>query len=153
ELEVRLKKRGLLVITPFFKCHEISGTHFEFGRSFVRSSGLEDLARIAEGLHGDDGRKAMIFGHTDLSGSEELNKALSERRAKAIHALFRQDAGAWEELFSGTADGKQWQEKWGVKETQHMLNALGVTDDDGNPLTEDGVKGARTKQAIHRFQA
>src|SRR5262249_43265801 len=46
ELELRQKKQGLLVITPYFKCHEIPGTHFEFGRSFVRSSGLEDLARI-----------------------------------------------------------------------------------------------------------
>ncbi len=142
-----------LVLTPYFRCNEIPGTHFEFGRSFVRSDALEPLARIAEALSADDGRKALIFGHTDLSGSEALNKELSERRAKALYALFVHDADAWEELYSGSADGSNWHEKWDLEEAQHMLNALGVTDDDGNPLKEDGVRGERTKQAIHRFQS
>jgi outer membrane protein OmpA-like peptidoglycan-associated protein len=142
-----------LVLTPFFQCNEIPGTHFEFGRSFVRSSALEPLARIAEALRGEDGRKGMIFGHTDLSGPEALNKELSERRAKALHALLTHDADAWEELFSGTADGPNWHEKWDLEEAQHMLNALGVTDDDGHPVNENGVRDEPTKQAIHRFQA
>src|SRR5262249_5197179 len=104
-------------------------------------------------LRGDDGRMAMIFGHTDLAGSEPLNKELSERRAKALHALLTHDKAAWAELFNGTADGPNWKEKWDLEEAQHMLNALGVTDDDGNAIAEDGVRSESTKQAIHRFQA
>ena len=142
-----------LVLMPRFECREIPGTHFEFGRSFVRSVALEQLARIAEELTSDDGTKGMIFGHTDLAGPEALNKELSERRAKALWALLTQDADAWEELFSGTADGPNWKEKWDLEEAQHMLNALGVTDDAGNRINENGVRDDSTKQAIHRFQA
>ncbi len=142
-----------LVLTPYFKCNEIAGAHFEFGRSFVRSSAIGLLSEIAEALTGDDERKGMIFGHTDLSGPEALNKELSERRAKALHALLTQDAGEWAELFSGSADGPNWKEKWDLEEAQHMLNALGVTDDAGAAINEKGVRDASTKQAIHRFQA
>ena len=142
-----------LVITPYFRCREIPGAHFAFGRSFVLGAALDNLAGIAEELSADDGRKGMIFGHTDLAGPEDLNKELSERRAKAIFALFTHDAAAWEELYTGTADGAHWKEKWDVEEAQHMLNALGVTDDAGHAIPENGVRNASTKQAIHRFQA
>ncbi|HET9956618.1 MAG TPA: OmpA family protein [Polyangiaceae bacterium] len=141
-----------LVLTPHFECREIPGAYFEFGRSFVRAEALEPLADIAEALRGDENLRALICGHTDISGSDALNKELSERRAKAVHALLTHDADAWEELFSGTADGSHWQERWGVKEAQHMLNALGVTDDSGAPLVEHGERDTATVQAIHRFQ-
>ncbi|HXN30320.1 MAG TPA: OmpA family protein, partial [Polyangiaceae bacterium] len=152
-VSLRAETPATLVLTPFFQCNEIPGSHFEFGRSFVRSDALDVLAGIAEQLTGDATLKAMIFGHTDRAGSEALNKELSERRGKALYALFTQDSGAWEELFSGTADGANWKEKWDVEEVQHMLNALGVTDDDGNALDEDGLRGPSTIQAIHRFQS
>lgn len=142
-----------LVITPYFKCHEIPGAHFAFGRSFVLGEAIDNLAAIAEDLSADNGRKAMIFGHTDLSGPEALNKELSERRARAVFALFTQDTKAWDELWNGTADGANWQEKWDLEEAQHMLNALHVTDDEGLPINEKGVRDAPTKQAIHRFRS
>jgi outer membrane protein OmpA-like peptidoglycan-associated protein len=142
-----------LVITPFFKCHEVPGAHFAFGRSFVLSLAIENLATIAEDLSSDEERKGMVFGHTDLAGTAALNKELSERRAKAVLALFTHDADAWEELFSGTADGPHWKEKWDLEEAQHMLNALHVSDDQGKPINEKGVRDAPTKQAIRRFRS
>ena len=142
-----------LVVLPYFNCNEIPGAHFAFGRSFPLSVALEPLAAIAQALSDDDGRKAMIFGHTDLSGPEALNKALSERRAKALYALLTQDADAWEALYSGTADGPDWKEKWDLEEIKHMLNTLGVTDDAGSTLEETRVADASATQAIRRFQA
>lgn len=142
-----------LVVTPFFKCSEIPGAHFDYGRSFVRADALQPLAEIAEELHETIERKAMLFGHTDLSGGEALNKELGERRARAVLALLTHDADALEELFSGTKDGPHWQEAWGVLEAQYMLNALRVTDDAGNPIKESGVRDAPTQQAIKRFRA
>lgn len=141
-----------VLITPSIECHEIPGANFEFGRSYVRATAIEQLADIAQALRDTTDVRAMIFGHTDLSGSEALNKELSERRAKAIHALLTHDSKAWEQLFSGTADGANWQEKWDLEETQNMLNALSCTDDSGAPLTENGKRDAPTKQAIRRFQ-
>ena len=152
-LSLESEKPFTLVIAPYFRCHEIPGAHFTFGRSFVRSDALTGLAAIAEDLLDDDGCKAMIFGHTDLAGDERVNKELSERRARALHALFTHDHAAWMQLWSGKGDGKHWREKWRLDEAQHMLNALGVTDDAGRKLPEHGKRDASTKQGIHRFQA
>jgi outer membrane protein OmpA-like peptidoglycan-associated protein len=142
-----------LVLTPYFQCHEIPGAHFEFGRSFVRSEALDVLADIAQALSSDEGRKGIVFGHTDLAGPEALNKELSERRAKALYALLTQDADAWEELYSGSADGKNWHEKWDIEEIQHMLIALGVTDDAGQPIQETNHRDKATKEAVKKFQS
>ena len=141
-----------VVLAASVTSHEIPGVNFDFGRSFVRSTAIDQLAEIAEALRNTVDAQSMIFGHTDLSGSEALNKELSERRAKAVHALLTHDSDAWEQLFSGTADGPNWQEKWDMEETQNMLNALGCTDDEGAPLAETGKRDEPTKQAIHRFQ-
>jgi outer membrane protein OmpA-like peptidoglycan-associated protein len=144
-----------LVITPYFRCTEIPGAHFAFGRSFLLRDGIEPLSGIAEDLAGDDLRKAMIFGHTDKAGPVLLNKELSERRAKALFALFTQDAGAWEELWMGskdkTGDG-HWREKWGPYESKHMLNSLGVTDRDGRALDENDYLNQPYGQALSKFQ-
>ncbi|KYF70872.1 OmpA family protein [Sorangium cellulosum] len=141
-----------VVITPYFRCKEIPGAHFDFGRSFVRRDAIATLAPIVEDLQGQPIRKAMIFTHSDRSGPEALNKELSERRAKAIHALFTHDAAAWEELFTNKYTGGNWSEAWGTREVQHMLNALSCGDDAGAALIEHGQKDTPTVQAIKRFQ-
>lgn len=38
-----------------------------------------------------------------------------------------------------------------VKATQSLLNGFGFTDNRGNPLKEDGVLGAKTKEATKKF--
>ena len=158
-VNLKSEVRGTLVITPYFRCSEIPGAHFAFARSFPTREALQQLSEIAEDLMAKDesgaplDRKALVFGHTDRSGSEELNKELSERRAKAIYALFTHDDAAWEELFSNTKPGKYWNEKWDVWEVQHMLNALACGDAKGTPLAETGIRDARTIEAIHRFQS
>jgi outer membrane protein OmpA-like peptidoglycan-associated protein len=150
--------QSTLAITPFFMCSEIPGAHFAFARSFPTSDAIQTLSEIAQEMHAEDEngapleRKALVFGHTDLSGSDELNKELSERRAKAIYALFTHDDKKWEELYSGKPSGKHWQEKWDVWEAQHMMNALSCGDAAGNPLKETGIRDKPTKEAIRRFQ-
>lgn len=151
-IELKPDQPITLLLTPTVECHEIPGANFDFGRSFVRSSAIAQLSQIAEALRNTTDVQALIFGHTDLSGSEALNKELSERRAHAVHALLTHDSVAWEQLFSGTGDGANWQEKWDIEEVQDMLNALACGDDSGAPLIENNLRDAATKQAIHRFQ-
>jgi outer membrane protein OmpA-like peptidoglycan-associated protein len=139
-------------LRPSIESIEVPGTTFEFGRSFVRAAGIEPLAKIAEALRNTTDLMAMLFGHTDISGGEALNKELSERRARAVHALLTHDSSAWEQLFSGTADGANWTEKWDVEEVQHMLNALRCGDANNAPLVENDKRDEPTKQAIRRFQ-
>lgn len=141
-----------IVIKPHFRCAEVPGAHFEFGRSFPRSEAIGALAPIAQDLHGEPIRRAMIFAHSDRIGSDALNKELSERRARAVHALLTHDATAWEELFTNAWSGGHWSELWGTREIQHMLSALRVPTEDGAPLVENGLLDARTVSAIKTFQ-
>ena len=141
-----------VIITPRFACREIPAVTFEFGRSFYRRQGIQPLAEIAEDLTQDDGQLGWIFGHTDLSGPELLNKRLSERRARAVFALLTHDFGLWDEMWNGKTKESPWFEQWGSREMQHMLNTLSVSDDKGAALAEDGGFGAKTRQALLRFQ-
>jgi len=141
-----------LVIVPRFRCREVPATTFDFARSFVKQTGIPALATIAEELHQDDSQQAMIFGHTDTSGTELLNKRLSERRGKVVFALLTHDFDAWQEMWKAKISEYPWWERWGTRESQHMLNGLECRDDDGEPLDEDGDTGSRTRQACQRFQ-
>ncbi|HET6582919.1 MAG TPA: OmpA family protein [Nannocystaceae bacterium] len=141
-----------LVVMPRFACREIAATTFDFGRSFFRREGIAPLAAIAEELHQDDGQLAWIFGHTDMSGSDKLNKRLSERRAEVIFAVLTHDFARWDALWNGEPKGSPWSERWGTREVQHMLNTLSCGDDAGKGLDEDGDNGTKTKQAIRRFK-
>jgi len=140
-----------LVLLPRFRCDEIPGARFDFGRSFVLPAALSELGRISEDLQQDDGQQGAIFGHTDLSGIETQNKGLSERRAKALYALLTQDSDLWEKMWKGAGD-TNWFETWGMREVQIMLNALSCTAKDGLPIPETGAWDIRTDQAIRKFQ-
>ncbi len=151
-LSLESEKPATLAIMPLFRCNELSGVHSAFARSFLLESALDTLSVMAAAITEDENRRAMIFGHTDTSGSEELNKALSERRARVVLTVLTHDTNAWEQLWTGSDDSPHFKEQWGLKEAQHLLNALGVTDDDGNALVEDGVDGPATGSAMRRFQ-
>ena len=151
-LSLESQKQTTLAITPLFRCNELSGVHFAFGRSFLLESALDTLSIMAAAILEDENRRAMIFGHTDTSGAEALNKELSERRALVILTVLTHDTAAWEQLWTGSDDGPHFKEQWGVKEAQHLLNALGVTDDEGKALLENGVEGRSTHAALRRFQ-
>ena len=143
-----------VVITPRFACREVEASTFDFARTFPKRSCLQRLAEIAEELQQDDSQKCMIYGHTDKSGSDELNKRLSERRARVIFALLTHDAALWKGMWTGqnSDDGPYWFEAWGTLQLQHMLNSLNCFDDNGVELDEDGGYGSKTIQAVKRFQ-
>lgn len=140
-----------LVITPYFHCFEIAGRSFDFGSSFLTGDALAGMASIAAELTVHPSRQAMIFAHTDRTRDEAAEKQLSERRAEVVFALYTQDADRWEELFRGDRSPLV-PEKWGTREIQHLLNAIGCPDRNGNRLDEDGLTGPRTTEALQRFQ-
>ncbi|MGI9287755.1 MAG: OmpA family protein, partial [Pseudomonadales bacterium] len=57
---------------------------FESSRSAVKTTGLELLQQIAIVARSCPGVDIEIGGHTDASGSDELNESLSEERASAV---------------------------------------------------------------------
>ncbi len=57
---------------------------FEFNKSELREGGKERLDQLAKNAQGANVDKVLVVGHADRIASEEYNKELSERRAKAV---------------------------------------------------------------------
>lgn len=57
---------------------------FDTGKATLKPGAYATVDRLATVLNEAPDRKVMIEGHTDSVGSEELNQALSERRAASV---------------------------------------------------------------------
>jgi peptidoglycan-associated lipoprotein len=63
---------------------EIAVVYFDYDSSAVPPAGRETLADAVECIKKQGDRNLYIIGHTDESGTDEYNIALSERRASAV---------------------------------------------------------------------
>ncbi len=63
---------------------EESGVYFEVNKSEVKGRSAETLQRLAGIFKEYPKSNILIEGHTDSSGSDEYNLALSQRRAQAV---------------------------------------------------------------------
>ena len=81
-LETRETTRGLIV--------NMSGVWFDTGKATLKPGAREKLSKIAGILSGHPGLKLEVEGHTDNTGSDELNQQLSERRADAVREFLVQ---------------------------------------------------------------
>jgi len=143
----------------FHECICFSGINFEFDKSFIRpataesasikkelkklESSIEDFKKKNKGQH----PAMIVFGHTDLVGSEQYNKDLSDRRAESAFALVTRQPDRWETLY------KNEHEKWGIKAIQTMLKVLSDPDEPSfDPGTADGIQGDKTTAAIKAYQ-
>jgi outer membrane protein OmpA-like peptidoglycan-associated protein len=75
-LETRDTARGLVV--------NLSDVTFSTGQATLQPGAREKLARVSGILAAHPTLRLAIEGHTDSVGSDELNQALSERRAEAV---------------------------------------------------------------------
>jgi outer membrane protein OmpA-like peptidoglycan-associated protein len=75
-LETRDTARGLIV--------NMSDVLFDTGQWTLKPGAREKLAKISGIVLAHPGLKLEVEGHTDSTGSDELNQVLSERRAAAV---------------------------------------------------------------------
>lgn len=93
--------------------HILQDITFALDKSFVRTQECAPLKEMFQRIrawqedHPD--AKMAVFGHTDALGDESYNKTLSEKRAKAIHALLVKEPKTWLALYD--------EEKWGLAST------------------------------------
>jgi len=153
-IPMRFEKTGLALNTThtlrvrkktsppqFLECASIPGVTFEFDKSFVRPSVVDHIKKLEEAVERHPDAKAMIFGHTDTSGPDSYNKALSERRARSVFAFITDDPDEWEKLYK--------EENWGMRVIQLIMTDFG---DPYDPGRTDGFQDARTTQAIRQYQ-
>jgi len=74
--ETRTSDRGFIVTLP--------GLFFDSGKAVLKTGARNTLSKIADQLRVNEETKIAVEGHTDSVGSEEMNQALSERRAAAV---------------------------------------------------------------------
>jgi outer membrane protein OmpA-like peptidoglycan-associated protein len=66
-----------------------SGILFQVNSAELSPNAKRDIEKLAKTLKDYDGTNVIIEGHTDNTGSYELNQKLSERRAEAVAAYAR----------------------------------------------------------------
>jgi peptidoglycan hydrolase-like protein with peptidoglycan-binding domain len=137
---IRVKKKAAPP-KQFAACARVRGVCFEFDKSFIRPSVVDDLEILEELAKKHPDSKIMIFGHTDKVGSEQYNQDLSQRRALSTYAFITNDADTWEKLYQ--------EEHWGIRAVQAILSDFGGEFDPG-PV--DGIEGPKTKAAIKKYQ-
>ncbi len=78
ELNAKKTDRGMVVT--------IGDVLFDTNQSEIKSGGLRSMDKLVAFLQEYPQRRAVIEGFTDSVGSDELNQALSTRRAEAVRA-------------------------------------------------------------------
>ena len=149
-----------VVLTPI-ACWRADDLRFEYNSSFIYPDLSDEIDKLfqlreqhkieVETQNSVAPQTALypplsIFGHTDPVGQDGYNKSLSGRRAMALYALLVRDTEMWEFLYSHPIDGAS--DKWGLKNVQIMLGAIGY--DSGSAAN---APNNLTDQAIRKFQA
>ncbi len=62
----------------------LATVYFGFDDSAIQTSERERLDQNAQCIEKTKGKNVYLIGHTDTSGTEEYNIALSERRAQSV---------------------------------------------------------------------
>jgi outer membrane protein OmpA-like peptidoglycan-associated protein len=78
ELEAELTHRGLVLT--------LSDVLFDVGRAQLREGATRTIGALVEFLNEYPERRVLIEGHTDSTGSRDLNMRLSNDRAQAVQA-------------------------------------------------------------------
>lgn len=83
---VNIQREGNLLYVTFR-----SDNQFEVGSFNLSYTAQNDVARLAAVLTQYHKTTVIVSGHTDSTGSEELNQVLSERRANAVKNILQQN--------------------------------------------------------------
>jgi N-acetyl-anhydromuramyl-L-alanine amidase AmpD len=109
---------------------------------------LTGIAVIAAALRFGEqhpGKRLVVIGHTDTSGSRSYNQTLSEDRAKNVHAVLTGDRDGWAAACQARHRVEDWQR---ILEWVHEAHGW-----DCDPGGVDDVYGPMSQGARERFRA
>lgn len=108
-------------------CMQLPGRGFEFDSSFISplsADRFKKFAGLMQSLREQDDvtpkrfPPCSIFGHADPTGTDEYNKTLAGRRARAVYGLLTRNKKIWDELYNNPFGGDQW----GIRSIRMMLS-------------------------------
>lgn len=80
---------------------------FDSGRSTIKTGAVENFSKVVKFINTYPDKKVQIEGHTDSSGSNELNLKLSQKRADAVKVLLVKN-GIQAELIEALGMGEEF---------------------------------------------
>ncbi|WP_245842618.1 OmpA family protein [Pontibacter ummariensis] len=89
ELERSMESAKVERVGEAIRVNFDSGILFNINSAELSAGAKRDIEKLAKTLQEYQGTDVIIEGHTDNTGSYELNKRLSERRAEAVAAYAR----------------------------------------------------------------
>lgn len=84
ELEKSMENANVERVGEAIRVNFDSGILFAVNSAELSAAAKKDIDKLAETLQKYEGTNIIIEGHTDNTGSRELNQGLSERRAQAV---------------------------------------------------------------------
>jgi outer membrane protein OmpA-like peptidoglycan-associated protein len=100
----------------------LTGFLFDTDKCFVLPGSLSGIKEIKRFYDEHPGLEVLVTGHADKTGDDAHNLTLSEERAASLASFLEDKVDDWMPWYgSGKPAGK----RWGIKEDQHMLAALG----------------------------
>ena len=84
ELEKSMENANVERVGEAIRVNFDSGILFAVNSAELSAAAKRDIDKLAETLKKYDGTNIIIEGHTDNTGSRDLNQRLSERRAQAV---------------------------------------------------------------------
>jgi outer membrane protein OmpA-like peptidoglycan-associated protein len=78
ELQAKKTDRGMVIT--------LGDVLFNVNKADLSAGGINNVKKLADFLNKYPQRKVLIEGHTDSTGSDSYNQALSEKRANAVQA-------------------------------------------------------------------
>jgi len=79
---------------------------FDSGKSTIKKEAVDNFSKVVEFINTNPNKKVRIEGHTDSSGSNQLNLKLSQSRADAVKALLIKN-GIETELLNAVGMGEE----------------------------------------------
>jgi outer membrane protein OmpA-like peptidoglycan-associated protein len=99
----------------------LRGLLFDTDKTFLLPQALPGLRNLRLFYDQFPDLSVLVDGHADRAGDAGYNEALSDERARSIAAFLTDAADAWLAHYQGTPHSA----RWGTREDQHMLSALG----------------------------
>lgn len=121
ETVVVTKNSGLQVRrvgpTPEVAFQRTRGYLFDTRKSFLMPRAAKRLLATVTWWKDRAPSHLLIAGHTDVTGEQTVNDALSQERADAVKAFLEQDVAAWLAFYDK-------QDAWGSREDRLMIRSL-----------------------------